>query len=465
MSFPENFTWGTATASYQIEGAAHKDGKGPSIWDTFSATPGKVANGDTGLIACDHYNRFRDDVKLMKDLGIDSYRFSIAWPRLFPQGDSKREQRGFDFYSKLIDELLANDITPLATMYHWDLPQAIQDHGGWANRDIVARISDYSAELISAYGDRVNKWVTLNEPWVFTWLGHMSGIHAPGIRDLDVSIAASHHTVLAHSQMIEAARAVRPGLVLGQSLNMTNYIIDNPNDADLVELSQLQDSHVNRWWLDAEHYGQYPANLVESFGERLERVMLPGDDQKLKADSDYLGINYYSDSFLSSPGPNDKRAMDDFGPHPFPQRASGRVPEPTTDMGWPITPHGIKDLLLRIKRDWPMIDSIAVTENGAAYDYPVEHGEVNDYKRADYLVQHIEQLGEAIDQGSALDSYFIWSFLDNFEWAEGYQKRFGVVHVDFDTLERVPKLSAKLYKDIVASNGGNIRKIIESIRV
>lgn len=464
MSFPEKFIWGAATASFQIEGAGREDGKGPSIWDKFCATPGKVANGDDGMVACDHYHRSPEDVKIMNALGLDSYRFSIAWTRLFPNGDSVREQRGFDFYDRLIDDLLANGITPLPTMFHWDLPQALQDKDGWANRETVSRFVDYGASLIEAYGDRISKWVTLNEPWCFTWLGYMSGVHAPGVQNFDHAVAAAHHSVIAHSQVIEAARSVRSGLLLGQALNMTNYRVMNPEDVDVVELAKLQDSHVNRWWLDAEHYGRYPQDLVDHYGDRLTRVMLPGDENKLKADSDFFGINFYADSFLSSPRPEDKPAIEG-GPHPFPQRASGAVPEPTTDMGWPITPDGLKDLLIRVKQDWPMVQSIAISENGAAYDYPVENGEVNDHKRAEYILAHIKACGEAIAQGVPLDAYYIWSLLDNFEWAEGYQKRFGIVHVDFETLERIPKLSYKLYKDVIAFNGANIDRMLESIKV
>ena len=464
MSFPKDFTWGAATASYQIEGGAHLDGRGPSIWDTFAATPGKVVNGENGDVACDHYHRYPEDIKIMKDLGIDSYRFSIAWPRLFPSGNSHREQRGFDFYSRLIDELLANDIKPLPTMYHWDMPQPLQDIGGWANREIVYRFADYAAELAMAYSDRVEKWITINEPWCVSWLGYMSGVHAPGVKNFDQAVAAAHHTALAHAEAVRSFREISPTGLIGQTLNMTNYIVSDPNDKDLAELASLQDAHINRWWIEAERTGYYPENLVEYYGERLDRVLKSGDENLLKVDTDFLGINYYSDSFLSTPGPDDKRAMDG-GPHPFPQRASGKVPGPTTDMGWPITPEGIKNLLLRIKHDWPEYTSIAVTENGAAYDYPVEHGEVNDHRRVEYLLAHLEQLSQAIDAGSALDSYFAWSLLDNYEWAEGYQKRFGLVHVDFDTLERIPKLSARVYKDIVATNGAKMGEIVASIGV
>jgi beta-glucosidase len=400
----------------------------------------------------------------MKDLGIDSYRFSIAWPRLAPQGDARREQRGYDFYSRLIDQLLEAGIKPLPTMYHWDLPQALQDKGGWANRDTAYRFAVYAAGLAEAYSDRVDKWITFNEPWCFTWLGYMSGVHAPGVQDLDQAIAAAHHSALAHAEGIRAFRSIDPDVIIGQTLNMTNYIVSDPTDPELMELASLQDAHINRWWIEAEQTGHYPQSLVDYYGERLQRVLLPGDEKLLKIDTDFLGINYYSDAFISTPGPDDKRAMDG-GPHPFPQRASGKVPGPTTDMGWPITPEGIKNLLVRINRDWPQIKSLAVTENGAAYDYPVENGEVNDHRRVAYLTSHLEQLSEAIDLGVPLDSYFAWSLLDNYEWAEGYRKRFGLVHVDFETQERIPKLSAKVYKDIVATNGSRIGRITESIRV
>ena len=464
MAFPNNFTWGAATASYQIEGAAQEDGRGPSVWDTFAATPGKVFNGDNGDVACDHYHRVPEDIALMKDMGIDSYRFSIAWPRLAPQGDARREQRGYDFYSRLIDQLLEAGIKPLPTMYHWDLPQALQDKGGWANRDTAYRFAVYATDLAEAYSDRVDKWITFNEPWCFTWLGYMSGVHAPGVQDLDQAIAAAHHSALAHAEGIRAFRSIDPDVIIGQTLNMTNYIVSDPTDPELMELASLQDAHINRWWIEAEQTGHYPQSLVDYYGERLQRVLLPGDEKLLKIDTDFLGINYYSDAFISTPGPDDKRAMDG-GPHPFPQRASGKVPGPTTDMGWPITPEGIKNLLVRINRDWPQIKSLAVTENGAAYDYPVENGEVNDHRRVAYLTSHLEQLSEAIDLGVPLDSYFAWSLLDNYEWAEGYRKRFGLVHVDFETQERIPKLSAKVYKDIVATNGSRIGRITESIRV
>jgi beta-glucosidase len=459
MSFPEDFTWGVATSSYQIEGAAHTDGRGPSIWDTFSYTPGKVVGGEHGDIACDHYNRYPQDVALMKDLGVQAYRFSIAWPRLYPQGDARREQRGFDFYSRLIDELLNAGITPVPTLYHWDLPQATHDRGGWANRDIVAQFADYAGVIATEFGDRAKKIITLNEPWCFTWLGHMSGVHAPGMKDLDFSIATAHHSVLAHAEATRAMRAVHSDIESGITLNMTNFRVAEGSSPEVHELAALQDAHINRWWIESQLHGVYPQILVDHYGDKLARVIKDGDMDVAKIDSEFLGINYYSDSFLSNPAEGDKPA-EDGGPFPFPQRASGQVPEPTTDMGWPITPDGLYDLLMRIERDWPEFQEISITENGAAYPEGIDaDGEVHDERRVEYIRDHIAAVIRAAEDGSKIRSYFGWSFMDNFEWAEGYAKRFGLVHVDFDTQVRTPKDSAKAYAAIIASNGAVLASV------
>lgn len=450
--FPRDFNWGVATSSYQIEGAAQVDGRGESIWDRFCATPGKVVNMENGDVACDHYNRYPEDIQLMKDIGVNTYRFSLAWPRMFPTGDKNREQRGFDFYNRLIDALLEADIKPLATLYHWDLPQTLQDVGGWANRKTVDAFTDYAAAAAEAFGDRVQDWVTLNEPWCVSWLGYMSGVHAPGVKDLDHAVAAAHHTALAHAEATRAMKAVNPTIRTGIALNMTNFIVEDQNNAEIVELGQLMDSHINRWWLDASIHGQYPQNLVDFYGDKLQRVVLDGDMQKLKVEPEFLGINYYSDSFIGVPRPEDKPAGDG-GPFPFPQRSNGTPPEPHTDMGWPVTPHGIKDLLLRVAKDWPEVTDIAITENGAAYpEEPDENGVVRDTRRVDYLDAHIENVGAAIEQGAPVKSYYAWSLMDNFEWAEGYAKRFGIIHVDFETQKRTLKNSAKAYSAIISNH-------------
>lgn len=461
-NFPPNFKWGVATASYQIEGAAQEDGRGISIWDTFSKTPGKVVNGDTGDVACDHYHLFKEDIALMKELGIQSYRFSIAWPRLFPNGDNVREERGFDFYNKLIDELLANGIEPLATLYHWDLPQPLQDKGGWANREIIENFVSYSVAAVEAFGDRINSWITLNEPWCVSWLGYMLGVHAPGVKNLDHAIAASHHTSLAHGMASRAMRNVNPKIKIGIAPNMTNYRVDDESNSELMELKGLMDSHINRWWIEGFLDGKYPENLVNFYGDQLQKYIQDGDMDLVKVETDFLGINYYSDSFLSTPKPEDK-PMSAGGLFPFPQRSNGALPQPQTDMGWPITPLGIRDLLIRIHNDWPEISDIAITENGAAYpEGPDANGEVQDDRRIDYYVSHIDAVGEALAAGVPVTKYFAWSFMDNFEWAEGYAKRFGIVHVDYETLKRTPKESAKVFSSIIHSHSSHWETVSQS---
>lgn len=450
--FPKDFNWGVATSSYQIEGAAFEDGRGESIWDRFCATPGKVANAENGLVACDHYHRIEEDVQIMKKLGVTTYRFSIAWPRLFPKGDEVREERGFDFYDRLINELLENGIKPVPTLYHWDLPQPLQEKGGWANRETVDAFAKYAAAAVEAYGDRVHEWITLNEPWCVTWLGYMSGVHAPGVQNLDDAMAAAHHTALAHAEATRAMREVRDDLRIGLALNMTTYRIEDESDKDLAELGELLDAQLNRWWIEAFLKGSYPESLMTFHEARLAKIIQPGDLAKLKVQTDFLGVNYYSDAFVGLPRPEDKPLVEE-GLFPFPHRMNGSAPEPHTDMGWPVTPQGLEELLLRIAREWPEIEDIAITENGAAYDYePDETGEVNDVRRVEYLLSHLAAAGRAIQKGAPLKSYYAWSLMDNFEWAEGYNKRFGLVHVNFKTLERTIKNSGVAYSQVIAAS-------------
>jgi len=452
MSFPEDFNWGSATASYQVEGAFDVGGRSASIWDTFSKTSGKVVRGDNGDVACDHYNRFLEDVQIMKDLGMQTYRFSIAWPRIMPNGTGEVNQEGIDFYNRLIDALLEAGIQPTATLYHWDLPQVLQDKGGWANRDIVQQFADYATVCAEAFGDRVSNWITINEPWCVTWLGNFWGVHAPGLKDLDTSIAVAHHTALAHAEATRALRAVRPEIRSGITLNMTNYRVSDESNPELLQLRDYWDSNINRWWIDAQLHGTYPVNLVEFYGDKLAKVVLPGDMEKLKMDSEFLGVNYYSDSFLNTP--TAEQVEKNEGTFVFPINSDGTSPAPHTDMGWPITPEGLGDLLIRIHDSWPEITDIAITENGVAYDdEPDENGVVNDQRRVDYLLSHLHSVSRAIDAGSPVKSYYYWSLMDNFEWAEGYAKRFGIVHINFETLQRTPKLSAKVYSSVIASNG------------
>lgn len=451
-NFPSDFKWGAATASFQIEGATGKDGRGPSVWDTFCSVPGNVANFDNGEIACDHYHRIDQDVALMKQLGLQSYRFSIAWPRLFPAGDSVREERGFAFYNKLIDALLAADIEPVATIYHWDLPQALQDDGGWANRKIVDAFAQYAVATVEAFGDRVKSFITLNEPWVFGYLGYGAGIHAPGVKDSQQALAVAHHTALAHGVATRAIRAVRNDVRVGISLNMTNFRVTQPGNDQLNQLQQLMDSHQNRWWLDAITAGTYPANLVEYLGQDLAKLIQPGDMDLVKVPTDFLGINYYCDNFISPAAP-DAKPMSDFGVFPFHFTSDGSSAGPHTDMGWPITPDGFYDLLVRIKNDWPQITDIQISENGAAYDdAPDASGKVADVRRTEYLLSHLDAMGRAIAAGAPVTHYFAWSLLDNFEWAEGYAKRFGLIYVDFNTQQRFVKDSAHAYAAIISNH-------------
>ena len=455
MKFPADFVWGTATASYQIEGAFDVDGRGVSIWDTFSKTPGKVVNGDTGDIACDHYHRFEEDIKIMKDLGVSAYRFSIAWPRLFPNGDDKREERGFAFYNRLINSLIDAGIEPMVTLYHWDLPQALEDKGGWANRSIVEAFAHYATACAEAFGDRINTWITLNEPWCVSWLGYSSGVHAPGKKDFKLAIAASHHTALAHSAALKAIKVVRPNATVGLTVNMNNIHNESPNDSEVNDFVDLNDANLNRWWIDAFTKGSYPEKLLNTYGDLADGIIRNEDSDLLKVDTDFLGINYYCDGFVRSAKPDAKPTIEG-GFMPFPQRVDGSAPahlaNDLTAMGWVVTPSGIGELVKRVHRDWPQIPYIVITENGSSYNDEKIDGEINDVKRNEYLKAHLASLQEAISDGAPVKGYFAWSLLDNFEWAEGYAKRFGIVYVDYETQERTPKLSARTYKKIIAQN-------------
>ena len=455
-NFPDGFLWGTATASYQIEGAANVDGRGASIWDTFSKTPGKVVNGDTGDTACDHYNRFDEDIEIMKSLGVKAYRFSIAWPRLFPAGDTVREERGFAFYNRLINALIAADIEPMVTLYHWDLPQPLEDAGGWANREIVGAFAAYATACAEAFGDRVSNWITLNEPWCVSWLGYSNGVHAPGKKDFSLAIAAAHHTALAHAAAFRAIKAVRPDSQVGLTLNMTNNNIESPEDSDVLAIAELMDANLNRWWIEAFTTGKYSQALLDTYGDLINGVIKPGDDQLLKVKTDFLGVNYYADGFVRSARPEDKPYIEG-GFMPFPQRVDTSAPahlaNALTAMGWVVTPEGLGNLVTRIRRDWPEIPYYMITENGSSYEDVIVDGQINDVERTRYLTSHLESLQKAVAQGVPVKGYFAWSLLDNFEWAEGYAKRFGIVHVDYKTFKRTPKASAHRYKEIIAKNG------------
>lgn len=450
-----HFRWGTATSSYQIEGAVFEGNRGVSIWDTFSNTPGKVFNGDTGAVAIDHYNRFPEDIDLMKDLGVDSYRFSIAWPRIFPNNDGKVEQAGIDFYNKIIDALIAQEIEPMITLYHWDLPQYLEDKGGWSNRETAVAFEAFAAACAAAFGDRVTNWITLNEPWCTAFLGYFAGTHAPGKTSRSESIAAAHHTAIAHGLGLRAIKSQSPTAEVGLTVNMTNYHLESQAPY-LLKVFNLLDGLQNRWWIDAFTEGKYPADLVTEFGEHLSSVFVPGDENILKVKTDFLGINFYADGFIGAPPPNAPTLAEN-SPYPLDYAINGDMPKSLyvtkTDFGWPVTPEGLGNLLERVHRDWPEIESIYVTENGAAYnDVPNLDGIIDDQRRVDYLESHVSSLNRALANGVPVKGYFAWSLLDNFEWAEGYSKRFGLIYVNFDTQERIPKASFYTYNKMIEAN-------------
>ena len=452
-TFPKDFLWGAATSSYQIEGAANEDGRGPSIWDTFCKTPGKVAKGDTGDVANDHYHRYPEDIAIMKELGLQGYRFSFAWPRMFPKGDGVREERGFDFYDRLIDGLLEAGIEPLATLYHWDLPQALQDKGGWVNRDIVHHFADYSTAVVERFGDRVKKFSPINEPWVVAWLGHGIGIHAPGILDRRSAFAAAHHTVLAHAASTNAMRAVRGDILTGPVLNQTNYVADDINDPIQAHAAAIGDAHQNRFWMDAIMHGTYPQILIDTYGDELTSVIKDGDMQAAMVKNDFIGINYYFDNRIGASlgGKPEWHSISGLFDLDIDETPRG----PLTDMGWPLTPHGLENLLVRWhKEHGDKLPPLYITENGVAYDDgPDASGHVADQRRIDYLQTHLKAVSNAIAQGSPVKGYYQWSLMDNFEWALGYDKRFGIVHVDFETQKRIIKDSGLWYRDQIKNNG------------
>jgi len=450
--FPHNFLWGAATAAYQVEGAASEDGRGLSIWDTFSHTPGKTDNGDTGDVACDMYHRYPADVALMKGLGIKAFRLSISWSRLFPNGDEVREERGFAFYDNLINELLSQGITPYITLYHWDLPQALEDKGGWRSRETVAAFGKYAAAVAEHFGDRVKHFAPINEPWCVAWLGHGLGVHAPGISDRPTAFKVAHHTVIAHATAVNAMRAVRSDLKIGPVLNQANYPADDPSDPNQAHASAILDAVQNRWWMDAIFYGKYPQILVDEFGEEFLDAILPGDMELAQTKNDWLGINYYFDTRV---GASDSAKTVEFDNSAFLGLTIDSTPRgDLTDMGWPITPEGLTNMLVRWQKEFGnRLPQIFITENGCAYpDGPDATGKINDLRRISYLDKHLNALLDAIGQGVNLGGYFQWSLLDNFEWSLGYQKRFGIVFVDYESQKRTPKESAYWYSNVIKDN-------------
>jgi len=454
MNFPEDFLWGAATASYQIEGAVAEDGRGASIWDTFSHTPGKVLHGDTGDIACDHYHRLEEDLDLMAEIGLKAYRFSVAWPRIQPDGSGPANGKGLDFYRRLVDGLRQRSIEPMLTLYHWDLPQALQDRGGWTSRETSERFAEYAGVVYGALSDSVSYWITLNEPWVSAWMGHGTGTHAPGLKDSNAALSATHHLLLGHGLAMERMRSMGSpgdGIQLGVTLNLHPARPGRDRDADR-EAARRVDGQANRLYLDPLFRGLYPEDVFSYYRERGADLSFvhDGDLDRISAPIDFLGVNYYYRHTIRDAPEEDAPGVSfsDLDARPIVPHAVEK-----TAMGWPVDPEGLTEMLVRVKEEYADLP-LYVTENGrAVHDYVDPEGNVDDEERISYLEAHFRAARTAMERGADLRGYMVWSFLDNFEWAEGYSKRFGIVFVDYGTGRRTPKASARWYSEVIGRNG------------
>lgn len=436
LTFPAGFVWGAATSAYQIEGATTEDGRGDSVWDAFCREPGRVRNADTGAIAAEHYYRFRSDLDLMQDLGLHSYRFSIAWPRVLPDGSGPVNQRGLGFYRRLVEGLLQRGIEPMATLFHWDLPQALQDRGGWESRDTAYRFADYAAALFAALADVVPTWLTINEPKTVVQNGYLSGIHAPGLIDPDAAYAVAHHLALAHGLAVLQFRAHTAGGRIGPALNLhPTYPADATEEARVA--THLYDGYENRLYLDPIFRGEYPDDVLADLGpdSRLAKVILDGDLSVISAPVDLLALQYYCPIYVDG----DRQTVRRW---------------PTSQAFWQqIYPQGLYDILTRVARDYGPIP-ISITENGMPSDDHLRpDGTVYDVSRIEFLRDHFAAAHRAIEAGVRLESYHVWSLLDNFEWQQGYAERWGLVYVDYPTQQRILKRSARWYRDVIARNG------------
>jgi beta-glucosidase len=436
--FAADFLWGCATSSYQIEGAAHADGRVESIWDRFCATPGKVRGGATGEVACDHYHRWPEDFDIARGMGMQAYRFSIAWPRIFSDIGGRPNQKGLDFYARLVDGMLTRGLQPWATLYHWDLPQYLQEQGGWNNRATVDAYLAFVDAMTRRLGDRVKHWITHNEPWCTAIIGNFEGLHAPGLTDFKTALQVCHHVLLSHGKAVPLIRANVPDAQVGIALSLHPVRPATDSAADAAALAR-HDGLRYRWFLDPLHGLGYPEATLADVGDAAPRVEA-GDMEAIAARVDFLGVNYYFPETVS-----DAPGTAPLGAHAAPPPGVQK-----TDLGWEVAPQGMTELLLRIESDYHPAP-IYITENGSCYDDVVDaDGEIADTDRRDYLERHLGALKDAINAGVPVKGYFAWSLIDNFEWAEGYERRFGLVHVDYATQQRRIKLSGKWYRNFLA---------------
>lgn len=448
--FPQGFAWGAATAAYQIEGATNEDGRGESIWDRFCHTPGTIVDGSTGDVACDHYLRWQEDFNLMQRLGLNAYRFSIAWPRVLPDGHGKVNPVGLDFYERLVDGLLARGIQPFATLYHWDLPQTLEDRGGWRNRDTTHAFADFAYQMARRLGDRVGHWITHNEPWIVTYLGHVTGEMAPGLRDRALITPVAHHLLLSHGLAVQAVRSVvSPATQVGITLSVTSIEAASDRDEDR-QAAHLADTLNHRLFLDPLYRGRYPDEVTPLLSDELVR---PDDLKTIAVPTDFLGINYYTRTLIRAQrgDPSDPEIVP-------PKQPKGSL----TTMGWEVYPEGLHALLHRFHDEYKPT-RMYITESGAAYrDTSTKRGEISDPKRITYLREHFLAARAALAEGVPLHGYFVWSLMDNFEWAKGYTQRFGIVYVDYPTQRRIVKASGQFVSRVAATNGGHLLDAAEA---
>ena len=446
IQFPKNFLWGAATSSYQIEGAHTKNDKGKSIWDTFTHTSGKIKNNDNGDIAIDHFHKFKEDIDLMAEINMSAYRFSISWTRILPKGKGQIIQKGLDFYSKLIDELLSKNIKPLVTLYHWDLPQSLQDEGGWSNRDTSKIFADYAYIIVKELGDRINFVSTFNEPAVFTIHGLADGYMAPGISDFDHFISSVHNVNLAHGLSMQSMRSLKSDLELGCVLNL-GPCIPCTNKKDDIDASKIYDMYWNRIFLDPMYKGKYPKDFLIL----IEKYFRDGDMQIINQKNDYIGLNHYQHTRVKADPTHLLKARGAYGN----EKPFNLENVELTSMNWEIAPESYYKQIMELKNEYnnPII---YLTENGCSYPDKIENGKVNDFKRIEFYKKYLAAVKKAINNGADVRGYTAWSLIDNFEWALGFEKRFGLIHVDFKTLKRTPKESYYFYSEVIKNNGFNI---------